>query len=438
MFDFLSKRFSSLFSSITGKSHLTEKNMAEAMQKVREALLEADVPYQLVDTFIADIQQEIIGQKVLSALKPGDQFIKVVHERLKVFLGGQNAVEFSFQLPATVMVMGLQGSGKTTSIAKMAYWAQQQAKKRGKERRILLASVDFYRPAAVDQLEVLAQSIGVSFYRSAEVDPVKAAQDSARYAKKELFELLFLDTAGRLHVDNLLLQELRDIDVALAPRHKFLVIDGMTGQESLTIAQAFEQGVGYQHVLLTKMDSETRGGVAFAFRYAQKKPIVFVGTGEKVADLELFHPDRMAGRILGMGDVLTLIEKAESSVKQSEQEVLYKNFSQGRMTLDDFAKHIAMVNQMGSLSQLTKYLPGLGGATISQDMLTKGESELKKFQAIIGSMTKKERLQPALLEGQRKLRIAKGAGVAVSDVNILLKRFEESQQYAKLFKRFMR
>ncbi len=438
MFDFLSQRFSSIFSTITGKSHLTEKNMAESLDKVREALLEADVPHQLVDTFIEDIKKEVLGQKVLAALKPGEQLIKVVHERLKAFLGGQNTVDFAFQIPATVMVMGLQGSGKTTSIAKMAHWVQEQAKKRGKNRRILMASVDFYRPAAVDQLEVLAKSLGVSLYRATQADPVMAAQEIQNYAKKELYELLFLDTAGRLHVDNQMLQEVRDIDSRLTPKYKILVLDAMTGQESLNVAQAFEQGVGYHMAMLTKIDSDTRGGAAFAFRYAQKKPIVFVGSGEKVADIEQFHPDRMAGRILGMGDMLSLIEKAEASVKKSEQDSLYTSFMSGHMTLQDFADQISMVNKMGSLTQLSKYMPGMGGMNVSPESLEKGELELKKFKAIIQSMTPKERLYHRILDGPRKQRIAKGSGTKVSDINMLLDRFEQSQQYAKLFKKFWR
>lgn len=439
MFDFLSQRFSSIFSSLTGKSHLTEKNMAEAFEKVRESLLEADVPYQLIDTFIDDIKKEAVGQKVLSALKPGEQLIKLVHERLKLFLGGdQQAVEFNFQIPSTIMVMGLQGSGKTTSIGKIAHLVQEQAKKRGKQRRILLASVDFYRPAAIDQLEILAKTIGASFYRSTHQEAVKAAKEIQQYAKKESFELLFLDTAGRLHVDDLMLQELRDIDSQVAPKYKLLVLDSMTGQESLTVAQAFEQGVGYHMAMLTKVDSDTRGGAAFAFRYAQKKPIVYVGSGEKIGDIELFHPDRMAGRILGMGDVLSLIEKAESSVKQSEQDRLYKNMMDGRMNLQDFADQMTMVSKIGSLSQLSKYMPAIPGMKISQEDMEKGEREVKKFKAIISSMTMKERLYPKLLDASRKKRIAKGAGVAPADITILLDRFEQSQQFAKLFKKFGR
>ncbi|HSW74022.1 MAG TPA: signal recognition particle receptor subunit alpha, partial [Candidatus Limnocylindria bacterium] len=352
MFDFLTQKFSSIFTSLTGKGTLTEQNIQEALAKVQDALLEADVPYALVQTFIADIKMEALGKKVMAAVKPSDQFVKIVHDKLKAFLGGQNAVEFSFQLPSTVMVMGLQGSGKTTSIAKMAHWVQEQAKKRGKTRRILFGSVDFYRPAAVDQLEILSKQVGATFYRATSTDPVMAAQEIQAYAKREFFELVFLDTAGRLHVDSQMLQELRDIDTKLAPRYKILVVDAMTGQESLNVAQAFESGVGYHLALLTKMDSDTRGGAAFAFRYAQKKPIVFVGSGEKIADLELFHPDRMAGRILGMGDVLSLVEKAESTIKKDDQEAMQKSLVQGKLTLQDFANQIAMVNSMGSLSQV--------------------------------------------------------------------------------------
>lgn len=438
MFNFLSQKFSSIFSSITGKSHLSEKNMAEALQKVHEALLEADVPLQLVETFIAEIKAEALGKKVLSSLKPGEQLIKVVHDKLKTFLGADNSVEFSFQLPATVMVMGLQGSGKTTTCAKLAHWVQEQAKKRGKTRNILMASVDFYRPAAIDQLEILARSLGVAFYRPAETDPVKAAVAIQAYAKKELFELVFLDTAGRLHIDNQMIQELRDINGRLEPRYKILVLDSMTGQESLQVAQAFEQGVGYHGAILTKMDSETRGGAAFAFRYAQKKPILFVGVGEKVGDLEYFHADRMAGRILGMGDVLSLLEKAQDTFKQSEQEAAYASLMRGQFSLQDFADQLAMVGKMGSLSQLVKYFPGANGMQLSHDKIEKGEAEIKKFKAIISSMTEKERFMPKILDASRKKRIAQGAGVQVPDVNVLLDRFEQSQQYAKLFKKFGR
>jgi signal recognition particle subunit SRP54 len=435
MFDFLSEKFSTIFSRITGQAHLNEHNINEALGKVEESLLEADVPYAVVKTFIEEIKQEAIGKKVLSSLKPGDQLIKIVHEKLKVFLGSQQAAgDFSFQIPSVAMVMGLQGSGKTTSIAKLAHYTQKQAKKRGKTRRILVASVDFYRPAAIDQLEILARQVGVDFYRAQNTNPCRAAEEIYAYYKQHGYELLLLDTAGRLHVDSEMLEELRAIDAKLQPKYKILVLDAMTGQESLTVAQAFDQAIGFHWSVLSKMDSEARGGSAFAFRYVLKKPVLFTGVGEKIDDLEQFHPDRMAGRILGMGDVLSLLERAEERVNLEDQESLVKSISRGSMTLQDFADQISMVNKIGSLGSVVKYMPGVGGQ-LSPQAIEQGERQLKQFKAIISSMTMKERLNPRILNGERKKRIAGGAGVTLSDINILLERFEQSQQYVKLFKK---
>jgi len=439
MFNFLTQSFSSLVTTITGKGHLTEKNMQEALDRVRDALIQADVPLRLVDAFIEEIKTQAVGKKILNSLKPGDQLVKIVHDTLKQFLGGQHITpNFAFQLPATVMVLGLQGSGKTTTLAKMAHYALKQARERNKKRSVLMASVDFYRPAAVDQLSILAEQVGATFYRSPEKDPVKAANDIQAYAQAHQFELLFLDTAGRLHVDGQMLEELRRIDTNLQPCYKILVLDAMTGQESIRVAEAFEQGVGYQYAVLTKMDSDTRGGAAFSFRYAQKKPILFVGTGEKIDNLEQFHADRVAGTILGMGDVVSLAERAQEHIKQSDQDAMYAAFASGRLTLQDFADQLAMVSRLGSLSQIMRYMPGLGGANVSQDTITQGETDIKRFRAIIGSMTSQERLQPTILNASRKQRIAKGAGVGVTDINRLLERFEQSQQYVKLFKKFSR
>lgn len=417
---------------------MAEENIQEALQKVKDALLEADVPHQLVDEFVQKISHDVVGQKVTSAIKPGEQFIKVVHQQILQFLGSTNTPTFSFQIPSSVLVMGLQGSGKTTTLAKLAHYVQKQAAKRGKKRKILLASVDFYRPAAIDQLEILAQQVGVDFYRAQNSDPIKAAQEINAYAKNKSYELLFLDTAGRLHVDNQMLEELQQIDRSINPKYKLLVLDAMTGQESLKVAQSFEQSVSFHSTILTKMDSDTRGGAAFAFRYALKKPIIFVGTGEKVDEFEQFRPERMADRILGMGDVLSLIEKAEEKIQKEEQESVMEAFRRGNFTLQDFANQMDMVGRLGPISSIMKYLPGMGDANVSPEMLQKGQEEMKKFKAIIGSMTPKERIYPKILNGSRKSRIAQGAGVGVSDVNTLLQRFEQSQQFAKLFKRFGR
>ena len=439
MFDFLTNKFSSIFSKIRGKGSLSEADIADVLAKVKDALIEADVPLALVDTFCADIKQEVIGQKVIASLKADQHLIKVVHDKLKAFLGGQDTVPFTFALPSVVMVMGLQGSGKTASIAKMANMVHKEAQAKGKTRRILLASVDFYRPAAIDQLEILAKQIpGVSFYRSLSTDPVQAAKEIFAYYQKELFELLFLDTAGRLHVDEHMLGELQIIDKHLKPKYKMLVIDAMTGQESLNIAQTFNQAIGFDSAILTKLDSDTRAGAAFAFRYALKKPIVFVGSGEKIGDLERLFPERLAGRILGMGDMVTLAEQASQKIKQNEQEALEKSFMKGSLTLEDFAQQMQMVQKLGSLSQIAKYMPGMSAQAVSPDMIQKGEQELKKFGAIMSSMTKKERIYPKVLDASRKKRIAQGAGVAVPDINLLLERFEQSQQYVKLLKKFGR
>lgn len=434
MFDFLSKKFSDIFTRITGADKLTEHNVESALEKVHDALLEADVPYDVVQSFISEVKKEVVGQKVYASLKPQELLMKIVHDKVVTFLGGQTSqTQFTFDIPSVVMVLGLQGSGKTTTTAKLAYFIKEQATKRGKSRRIMLASVDFYRPAAIDQLEILAQQTDVLFYRSSYTDPIAAAQDIYKQAQAQSIDILLLDTAGRLHVDTAMLEELKQIDSRIKPKYKLLVIDAMTGQESLKVAQAFEEKIGFSGSILTKMDSNTRGGLAFAFKYALKKPILFIATGEKVQDLELFRPERIASRIIGMGDIASLVEKAQEKIKQHDQDALYKSISQGKMNLADFAQQIEMVNKLGSLSSIMKYMPNMGSLNITPDMLQKGEVEIKKFKAIISSMTKKERIMPKILDTSRKNRIAKGAGVSVADINALLTRFEQSQQFAKVF-----
>lgn len=437
MFSVLSDKFSSIFKTITGENKISAANIQTALSQVHDALLEADVPLVVVEQFMKEVEHEALGERVLKSLKPSEQFIKLVHEKIKKFLGDVSSESYTtFKIPSTFMVLGLQGSGKTTSLVKIAHFIQDQAKKRGKSRKILVASVDFYRPAAIDQLQILAEKSDIDFYRSIYTTALEAARDIALYAKKNSYDHLLLDTAGRLHVDNALLAELQSIDVSVQPDYKILVLDAMTGQESLRVAQAFQAIVPFDYAVLTKMDSDTRGGAAFSFCYMLKKPILFVGTGEKVEDLEVFHPDRAAGKILGMGDILSLVEQAESKIKKEEQERATKAFMSGKMTLDDFIVQIEMLEKMGSLSKIAGYMPGLGGLKLSEADLKKGERELKKFKAIIQSMTKKERIVPAILDSSRKARIAKGSGTAVSDINLLLNRFEQSQQFAKMMKRY--
>lgn len=435
MFEFLSEKFSGVLGWLKDKGRLTEKNIDEAVDQVRDALLEADVPYDLTQDFLNNIKKEVVGQKIQSSLRPGQKFIKIVHDKLLEFLGGKNALTLSsFQFPSVVMVMGLQGSGKTTTIAKLANYVLKQAKKKGKTRKILLASVDFYRPAAVEQLKILSDQVGVDFYKSDSLDPIVAAKDIYNYFKKNGYHLLFLDTAGRLHIDSSMMDELKKISSIVNPRYKTLVLDAMTGQESLNVAKAFEEVVGFQNAILSKMDSDTRGGAAFAFRYALKKPISFIGSGEKIDDLESFIPERMASRILGMGDILTLIEKTEEKIDIKEQQNAVQKLMSGNFSLQDFYDQMGMISRVGSLQKIAKFLPGMGN--VSSSMLDKSQGEMNKFKAIISSMTKKEKILPMILDASRKRRIAAGAGVLVQDVNVLLQKFEQSKQFAKMFKKF--
>jgi signal recognition particle subunit SRP54 len=440
MFDFLSSKFSSIFSVLKREKHFTESDVEKLMSEVHDALIEADVPYDVAMAFVAEVKRDVVGKKIAGSLRPDEQFMKIVHDKVVNFLGGASNQEtvFAFQIPSTIMVMGLQGSGKTTTVSKLAAYVKDQGKKRGKERRILLASVDFYRPAAIDQLEILAKTVGVDFYRAQATDPVVATREIKDYALKNSYEILMVDTAGRLHVDQAMVAELKKVDAELKPKYKFMVLDAMTGQESLSVAKTFNEEVGFVGAVVTKMDSAARGGGAFAFRYVLQKPILFVGTGEHVNDFELFRPERVASRILDMGDILTLVERAHEKIEQDQQQKMSQAFESGNLTLQDFADQLAMVSKLGSLSSLMKYMPGIGSLSLSPETVEKGEVELKRFKTIIASMTPNERLVPAVLNKSRKQRVAKGAGVTVNDVDMLLTKFEQSKQFVKLFKKIGR
>jgi len=433
MFDFLTQKFSSIFSGLTGKKNISEANISETLDKIRNALLEADVPFSIIDNFINNMKKDIIGENLEKSLKPGEQFAKLVHDNLTQFMGGSVATA-SYQIPSVIMTVGLQGAGKTTSLAKIANYIKNQGQKRGKTRRILLGSVDFYRPAAIDQLEILSKKLNLDFYRANSTDPLEASREIYNNFRNNNYEYLLLDTAGRSHIDNDMLLELKNITSELNPKYKILVLDAMTGQESLKIAQAFDSAIEINSAILTKMDSDVRGGVAFAFSYAVKKPISFIGTGEKIEDLEQFYPDRMATRILGMGDIQSLVENAESKISEAEKTRMESSFKKDKFTLQDFADQMSMVNKMGSLSKLAGYMPMMGNK-LSPEQLEQGEKELIVFKAIIGSMTPKERAYHKLLDGSRINRIAKGSGVTPKEVNSLLKKFEQSQQFVKLLKK---
>jgi len=434
MFDFLSQKFSSLFSSMENNYQLTESSISDTLAEVHNALLEADVPYDVVESFTQSIRQEVVGYEPIAGLTPSEQLLKIVQEKIILFLGGES-ITTQFTFPSVIMVMGLQGSGKTTTLGKLAYKIKKDAEKESISKKILLASVDFYRPAAIDQIEILAERVGVDFYRSVSTIPVEAAKEIFSQYKTHSYDMLLLDTAGRLHVDNMLLQELQEIDALVQAQHKILVLDAMTGQESLSIARVFNDTIGFQGAILTKMDSDTRGGSAFAFRYVLKKPILFIGQGEQVTDLHIFFPDRAAERMLGMGDLRSLIEHAEEKLARHEQEKVERALKSGTFTLQDFADQMEMMNKLGSLSYLLQYMPGMGGK-FTPDMIQRGEAELVRFRAIIASMSLKERLDPSLLNETRIKRVAEGAGVSSEDVAILLKRFEEAKQYVKLLNKF--
>lgn len=437
MFDFLSQKFSSIFANLRNQKQITESSIESTLETLKNSLIEADVPFEVAQSFISEIKQEVVGKKLIGKLKPDEQLMKIFYDKLLNFLGNgvSKDTTFNFDIPSTTLIMGLQGSGKTSTVAKIANYIKESAAKRGKKRKILVSSVDFYRPAAIDQLELLAKQVGVDFYKTETNNPIEATKEIMQYVQKNGYEILLLDTAGRMHIDETMLNELQEIDKIIKPKYKFLVLDAMTGQESLKIAQAFLQKIGYLGAIITKMDSEARAGGAFAFRYVLKRPIIFVTTGEKITDLEFFKPERVASRMLDMGDIQTLLEKAESNIEKEQQKHWASRVEKGKISLQDFADQLSMVGKLGSLSSLVKYLPGTGALKISDEAYEKGEVDLKKYKAIISSMTKKEKLIPNILNQSRKVRIAKGAGVQVEDVNALLTKFEQSQQMLKLFKK---
>jgi len=425
VFQDLTRRLETAMRKLTGQRQLTDENIKETLREVRLALLEADVHYQVAKGLVARVKEQALGQKVLTGLDPAQHVVKIVHEELKQLLGGDTA---ELALPdkgmATIMVLGLQGSGKTTFCGKLARRLQQQG------RRPMLVAADIYRPAAIDQLETLARQVGVPVHtdrdRRNAAQIVKLGQ---RRARDNNCDVLIVDTAGRLHVDETLLQELNDIDKTVPMDEKLLVLDAMTGQEAVAIASEFAAKVGYHGVVLTKLDGDARGGAALSVKEITGIPVKLVGVGEKLDDLEVFHPERMASRILGMGDVLTLIEQAESRLDLDEAQHLADRFAQGEFTLEDFQRQIKQVKRMGSFKGMLKLLPGLGGGAL--DNVDVDDQQFVRVEAIINSMTPKERRQPDLINGSRRKRIARGSGTNVSQVNKLLKQYRDMRRMMK-------
>ena len=424
-FEGLTEKLNATFKRLRGKGRLSENDVREAMREVRLALLEADVSYKVVKEFVSTVTERAIGSDVLDSLTPAQQVIKIVNEELTRLMGGANAkISMANNGPTVVMMVGLQGAGKTTTTAKLAGLLRRQLSKRP-----LLAACDVYRPAAIEQLKVVGSQLELPVFEQGQGDPVEIAQNAIRHARDYGSDMVFLDTAGRLHVDETLMDELKRIKAAVHPNEILLVVDAMTGQDAVNAASAFDEALGIDGVILTKLDGDARGGAALSIRAATGKPIKFVGTGEKLDMIEPFHPDRMASRILGMGDMLSFIEKAEAAFDQKQAVKLEEKLRKNRFTLQDYYDQLQQLRNMGDLSQLAGMMPGqlgrqLQGATID-------EKQMAHTEAIILSMTPQERENPQILGASRKRRIAAGCGLEVVDVNRLLKQFDAMQQMVK-------
>ena len=422
-FEGLSDKLQRAFKKLTGKGKLNEQNIKDAMREVRMALLEADVNYVVVKDFIKRVTERCVGTEILSSLNAGQQVIKIVNEELTALMGGANArLTWSSSLPTVYMLCGLQGSGKTTMAGKLAGYLQKQGKKP------LLAACDIYRPAAIKQLQVVGERVKVPVFERGTQDPVLTSKEAVEHARYYGNDVLILDTAGRLHVDENLMGELERIKAAVKPQEILLVVDAMTGQDAVNVASAFNGKLNIDGVIITKLDGDTRGGAALSVRAVTGKPIKFAGTGEKMDAIEPFHPDRMASRILGMGDVLTLIEKATEAMEIEEIAKQQKNKGPEDMTLDDFLDQMQQLKKMGSLQNVLGMLPGIGNKIKDIEI---SDDAMKKPEAIIRSMTRKERRKPVILNASRRKRIASGAGVTVQDVNQLMRQFDQMRKMMK-------
>ena len=427
MFENLSDRLEGVFKTLRGHGKLTENNIKEAMREVRKALLEADVNYKVVKGFIADVTEKAVGLEVLQSLSPGQQVVKLVHDALIDLLGGQTyEIILTGRQPAVILVVGLQGSGKTTSSAKLA----RQLKKKG--RSPYLVPADVYRPAAIEQLTVLGEKIDVPVHPSkSDIDPVEICRNAMFVAQQNNYDTLIIDTAGRLHVDQELMGELKNIKAEVAPSEILLVADAMTGQDAVNVAEKFHEDLAITGVVLSKMEGDARGGAALSIKKVTQCPIKFVGTGEGLDALEVFHPDRLASRILGMGDVLSLIEKAEEVVDKKKAESLAKKLKKNTFSLEDFRDQIQQIKKMGSLEQIMGMIPGLNKMKQMKNMPKPDEKELVRVEAIINSMTRKERNRHQIINASRRQRIATGSGTTVQDVNKVLKSYADMLKMMK-------
>ena len=424
-FESLSDKLAETFKKLRSKGRLTNADVKEAMREVRLALLEADVSYKVVKNFTKNVTERAVGSDVLEALNPAQQVIKIVNEELVTLMGSDNQkINISSQSPSLVMLVGLQGAGKTTNGAKLAAYMKKQGK------HPLLVACDIYRPAAIDQLETVGSQLDIPVFQMGQTDPVEIANSAIEYARKHGNDLIFLDTAGRLHIDEELMQELQNIRDAVNPAEILLVVDAMTGQDAVNAANAFDEALGVTGIMLTKLDGDARGGAALSITATTGKPIKFVGTGEKLDMLEPFYPDRMASRILGMGDMLTLIEKAEQAYDEKKALEMAEKIRANKFTLQDYLEQLGQVKNMGDLSQMASMIPGVNAKALEGAQMD--DKAIAHIEAIITSMTPYERENPEVLNSSRKKRIAAGCGMQVVDINRLLKQYEAMQQMMKM------
>ena len=425
MLENLGNRFQDIFKKIRGHGKLSESNIKDALREVKMSLLEADVNYKVVKDFTNKISEKAIGTEVIRGVNPAQQFIKLVNDELVELLGGTSSkLTKGLRNPTIIMLAGLQGAGKTTFAAKLAKFLKKQNEK------LLLVGVDVYRPAAIKQLQVLGQQIGVDVYSEEDTkDVVGIATRAIEKAKEINATYMIVDTAGRLHIDETLMEELKELKRAIKPQEILLVVDAMIGQDAVNLAESFNNALSVDGVILTKLDGDTRGGAALSIKAVVGKPIKFIGVGEKLNDIEIFHPDRLVSRILGMGDVVSLVEKAQEVIDENEAKSLEEKIKSQKFDLNDFLKQLQTIKRLGSLGGILKLIPGIPKI----DDLAPAEKEMKKVEAIIQSMTKEERKKPDILKASRKIRIAKGSGTDVSDVNKLLKQFEQMKSMMKMF-----
>lgn len=425
MFENLSDRLERSFKLLKGEGRITEINVAETLKEVRRALLDADVNFKIAKTFTDTVKEKALGQDVLSAIKPGEMIVKIVHDELATLMGGSMEDINLKGSPAIILVAGLQGSGKTTFAAKLASMLKS---KKGKAP--ILVAGDVYRPAAIDQLKVLGEQINVPVYtEEGNKNPIKITQEAIKFAKKHGNDLVIVDTAGRLAIDEKMMKEIASIKKAVTPQETLFVVDAMTGQDAVNTAKEFNDRLDYEGVVLTKLDGDTRGGAALSIRSVVNKPIKFIGSGEKMDALDVFHPERMADRILGMGDIVSLVEKAQEQFDAEEARILQKKIAKNQFNFNDFISQIQQIKKMGNIKDLASMIPGVGKAMKNLDI---DDDAFKNIEAIISSMTAKERENPVVLNGSRRKRIANGSGTDIQEVNRLIKQFDETRKMMKM------